>query len=260
MNLKFISLNLWFGGILFDDIVQFLKQENADIVVLQEVFHSDDKKLPVHYRSIESLQKFLDYPYYDFAPAVYDKFPWGSVLNGNAVLSKYPIIDRNVTFFDRELDMQNPRSPFDPEFYPVTPRNLQQATLQTQAGNLNIFNFQGVWDMDGDKVSPQRQKMSDTIMKAIEGKQNVIVAGDTNAKHTNPVMRKIETRLTNVFGDTLTSSFNMKRKENPGYASAVVDMVYADKNFEVIEYRCPDVDISDHLPLIVEFKLNETTL
>lgn len=260
MTFKFISLNLWFGGILLDDIVDFLKEQNADIVVLQEVFESEDKKLPPHYRSIESLQAALHYPYSDFAPAVYDKFPWGGVLNGNAVLSRFPITNRNVIFFDHDLDMENPRSPFDPQFFPITPRNLQHVSLETTAGELNVFNLQGVWDLDGDNVSPQRQKMSDAILHAISGKQNVIVAGDTNAKYTNPVMRAIETQLTNVFGDSLETSFNMKRKDNPGYATAVVDMIYADKNLGITSRLCPNIDISDHLPLVATFDIPKDTV
>ena len=34
MKIKFISLNVWIGGVLFDNIVDFLKKEDADIVVL----------------------------------------------------------------------------------------------------------------------------------------------------------------------------------------------------------------------------------
>lgn len=257
MNIKFVTLNLWHGGILFDEVVRFLKQQDADIVALQEVFNTDDQKLPVHFRSIESLRAQLDYPYYDFAPAVLDKWLYGNILNGNAVLSRFPIKERQVTFFDHELDMDNPRDPSDARWFPVTPRNLQHVTLQMQTHEINVFNLQGVWDLDGDNVSPQRQKMSNTILKKIEGKSHVIVAGDTNAKYTNPVMRAIEDKLTNVFGDSLTTSFNMRRKDNPGYATAVVDMIYVSDDFDIVSRECPDVDISDHLPLITTLDIKE---
>lgn len=230
MKIKFISLNLWFGGLLLDDILDFLEKENADIIALQEVFDTQDPKLPAHYRSLEALQARLHYPHQDFAPAVLDKFPWGNIKNGNAILSRFPIHNREVTFFDQAFDEEHPRSPFDPKFYPITPRNLEHVMLETPAGEVNIFNLQGVWDLDGDSVSPQRQKMSDTILHAIKSKSNVIVAGDTNAKYTNPAMRAIEKHLTNVFGDSLATTFNMKRKDNPGYAKAAVDMIYQSRH------------------------------
>jgi endonuclease/exonuclease/phosphatase family metal-dependent hydrolase len=256
MEFKFVCLNLWFGGILFDDVLAFLKQQDADVVALQEVFQSDDKKLPAHYRSLESLNQQLHYPHQRFAPAVLDAYPWGNILNGNAVLSRFPIKEQNVTFFGEPLDMDDPRTPFDPKGFPTTPRNLQHVVLNTRAGELDVFNFQGVWDLDGDNASPQRQKMSETIIQQIAGKQRVIVAGDTNARYTNPVMRSIENHLVNVFGDSLTTSFNMRRKSDPGYGTSVVDMVYASKNLSVASYECPNVNVSDHLPLVVRFKVD----
>ena len=238
-----------------DSILDFLEHENADVVMLQEVLGSDDSTLPSHYRSLETLQQRLHYPHQDFAPSTYDKFLWGTMPNGNAVLSRFPISSRAVTPLYGEPNIDNPRDPFDPKYYPMIPRNLQHVALDTPAGEVNVFNLQGVWDLDGDNVSPQRQKMSDVILRETEGRSRVIIAGDTNAKHTNPVMRAIEQRYTNVFGDELSTSFNMRRKDNPGYASAVVDMIYISDDLKLVDKSCPDVDVSDHLPLITTIKV-----
>lgn len=254
MNLKFISLNLWLGGMLFDSIVDFLKKEDADIVVLQEVNNSHDRKLPNHCRSLESLQAELGYQFVDFAPTFVNKYPWGNITEGNAILSRFPIKSSDASFFDQQFD-ETPQDPFDPARFPVTPRNLEHVTLETPAGEVNVFNVQGVWDLDGDHVGPQREKMRDVILREIAGKSNVILAGDTNAKYTNPVMRDIEKQLTNVFDDTLTTSFNMKRKNNPGYATAVVDMIYISPDIKIVDKSCPDVDVSDHLPLVATLEL-----
>lgn len=253
MKLKVVCLNLWIGGVLLGDIISFLKQQDADIVALQEVLQSNDKTLPIQYRSLDGLEQ-LGYAYQQFAPAMIDRFPWGDIPNGNAVLSKLPITAHDVTFFDKTFDPDTPRMPFDPAAFPVTPRNLQHVVIDAGGTDVHLFNLQGVWDLDGDNVSPQRQKMSDTILRETAGKQHVIVTGDTNAKHTNPVMRKLEENLTNVFGDTLTTSFNMRRKSNPGYATSVVDLMYVSDDFTIVSKNCPDVDISDHLPLVVELE------
>ena len=112
-----------------------------------------------------------------------------------------------------------------------------------------------MYDLDGDNFSEARRKMSDTIIKNIQGKDNVILAGDTNAKPTNKAMRAVEDHLTNVFGNDLTTTFNMRRKENPGYATAVVDLMYVSPNIRILDKVCPAVDISDHLPLIATFEI-----
>lgn len=246
MKLKFVCLNLWRGGELFDGILDFLAKENADIIALQEVCDSPDPALPRQYHSIQTLQERLHYSHTDFAPALLDILPEGKILNGNAILSRFPIKSRDVTFFNEPFGERDGK---DPKTFPTTPRNLQHVSLDTPGGKVNIFNLQGVWDMDGDNFSEQRRNMSNVIIKAIKGKPNVIVAGDTNAKHTNPAMRAIEEHLTSVFGDKRITSFNMRRKDNPGYATAVVDHIYVSKDIKVLEYDCPDVDISDHFPL-----------
>lgn len=255
MRLKFVSLNVWIGGVLFDDIVSFLQGEDADVIVLQEVLEGNDLKLPVQYHTLTSLQAHLNYPYQDFAPSCIDRFPWGDIPMGNAVLSRLPIVAREELFFHGKFDPSNPRLPFAPDSWPVTPRSLQHATLDSPAGDIHTFNLQGVWDLNGDEVSPQRQKMSDTIRSAIKDKPRVILAGDTNATPANAVMRAIEQDLMSVFGNSLTTTFNMRRKSNPGYATAAVDMMYVSRDIRVLKAQCPDIDISDHLPLVATFEI-----
>ncbi len=97
--------------------------------------------------------------------------------------------------------------------------------------------------------------MSDKIIEAITDVPNVILGGDTNARPTNKAMMAIEEHLDSVFGTELTTTFNMERKHNPGYATSVVDMLFVSSNISVQSHSCPDVDISDHLPLIVTFKV-----
>jgi len=255
LKIKVVSLNLWIGGLLFDEISAFLEKENADIVMLQEVMDTKADKFPAHYYSIASLQKKLHYPYTDFAPNLVNKFPWVMCTEGNAILSRFPIKERGVAYFEEPFDETKLRDAFDPSTYGTLPRSLEHVVLDTPVGDVNLFNFQGVWDLDGDNVSPQREKMRDVILHEIEGKSNVILAGDTNAKYTNPVMQDIEKHLTNVFGDSLTTSFNMRRKDDPGYGTAVVDMIYVSPSITVLDKSCPDVDISDHLPLVATLEI-----
>jgi endonuclease/exonuclease/phosphatase family metal-dependent hydrolase len=252
MKIKFVCLNLWWGGELFDGILEFLTHQDADIVALQEVYDSPDPTLSRQYHSMQTLQERLHYPYVDFAPAILDRLPVGKVMNGNAILSRFPIKSRDVTFFNEPFGERDGK---DPKSFPTTPRNLQHVVLDTKAGEVNVFNLQGVWDLNGDNFSQQRRNMSNKIIAAVQGQQNVIVAGDTNARYTNPAMRAIEQHLTNIFGDELTTTFNMRRKDNAGYATSVVDLIYISKDIVVLEHDCPDIDISDHLPLTATFEV-----
>lgn len=234
-------------------IVAFLKKEDADILLLQEVYDGTDPALPENYRSIQVLLRELGYRYHDFQPAMLDIVPEGKIEHGNAILSKLPITSSSNTFFS---DPYRERHAHDPKEWPTTPRSLQHVTVSASERELNLYNFQGVWDLDGDNYSDPRKKMTEVILEQIRGKSHVILAGDTNATPGNQAITLIEHHLKNVFGRELTTSFNMRRKDNPGYATACVDMMFVSSDISVLDHSCPDIDISDHLPLVVTVRVN----
>lgn len=249
--IKIISLNLWHGGELLPAILDFLKREDADVVALQEVYGSDDKQLPVKYRSLEALAP-LGYPYHDYAPAYKERRDEGLIPQGNAVISKFPIIDRSARFMfePTQAEYVDIR-----EQFPILPRVLQGVWLDTPDGELNVYNLHGVWDLAGSRYSPERQKMADIIIKEVKDKQNVVLTGDSNAGADNRLFTEISRYLDNAFGPELKSTFNMRQKSDPGYATAAVDIMYASPDIEVLKHSCPDVDVSDHLPLVATLKL-----
>ena len=57
-----------------------------------------------------------------------------------------------------------------------------------------------------------------------------------------------------VFEHNLKTTFNRKQKTDPAFASAVVDMVFVSPDMAVKRAVCEMVDVSDHLPLLVELE------
>jgi endonuclease/exonuclease/phosphatase family metal-dependent hydrolase len=248
MKIKVISLNIWHSHMLPASLA-FLKAQNADIVLAQEVSNSSDLALAENYRAAEYLRAELALPYIDFAPTALFQYDPAKVDEGLLILSRFPISHSTSHFFYGAYREVNP---FDSSEWPKIPRALQHATIEVEGTELNVFNLQGVWDLDGDNYSEDRRKMSETIVSNTVGVPNLILAGDTNAKPTNPAMKSLEAHLKPVFGDELKSTFNMRRKSNPGYATAAVDLMYVSPTIAVLSKSCPDVDVSDHLPLAVE--------
>jgi endonuclease/exonuclease/phosphatase family metal-dependent hydrolase len=253
MTIKIVSLNLWLGGILFDGVVEFLKSQDADVVVLQEVYNGEDPSLDRQFRSMQILQEQLGYAASDFVADFRDiERAEGKAQRGNAILSKFPITQRDAVFFDKPYSEEYRDVPGN---YHNCPRDLQHVVLDTTAGEVNIFNIQGVLDLDGGNYSQQRKNMAEQVIKAVSGKPNVILAGDTNAQQTNTAILDIEKHLHSVFGRELKSTFNMRHKDNPGYATAAVDAIFVSSNIRVLSRECPDIDISDHLPLVATLEI-----
>jgi endonuclease/exonuclease/phosphatase family metal-dependent hydrolase len=227
MTIKIISLNIWLGGRLQDSAVAFLKAQSADLIVLQEVFNGEDASLGARYRTMQVLREQLGFPYEVFSPN-YDQ-PDKNADIGNAIFSRFPVV---------AVDNHN-------QSY-----NLQHVVMSTTNDEIEVLNLHGPWDLDGDNFSSIRQEMSSRILQATKGKRRIVLAGDTNAKPTNKGIVAIGEQLKSVFGYELTTTFNMLQKDNVGYAFAAVDMMFVSKNIRIIEHSCPDVNISDHLPLV----------
>lgn len=251
MKLKVVSLNIW-EGIFLDQAIDFIDSQNPDVVMLQEVYGENDPSDDRQFRTLEILQGSLDLPYSYYIPGLRHNRKEGKFLVGNAIFSKHPILSEDVVFFN---------APFNDDFVVANennhlyPHTLQNIVIDTPVGDVSVFNLHGTWDLDGDNYSEQRKQMSEAIIKATSGKKRVVLAGDTNAKPTNEAMRNVEQHLTSVFGDNLKSTFNMKRKDNPGYATAAVDMMFVSPDVKILESDCPNVDISDHLPLVATLEL-----
>ena len=261
MRIKIININIWIGGILWDELCDFLRKENPDIILMQEVFNGDKSFKKKQYRALSELQNSLDFPHAAFAPSFTEKTDEldalgkeKEVVQGNAVLSKFPLTEVATTFYDVPF---GDRDPDDVTKYHVTPRNLQQVTAEVAGTQLHLFNTQGIWGEHGGDT-PRRLEMAQSICEHVDDLQPVVLAGDLNVHEKTQTIDLIRENLVSVFYDDMVTSFNLPRKDlvtGPGYATSVVDMLFVSRDVKVVSKKAPQVDISDHLPLVVEIEL-----
>lgn len=254
MQLKILSLNVEHGGVLMQPLVNFIRETDADILLLQEVHSSSDRSLEPRLRTMQYFAEKLDYTFASFAPQYrdFDNTSSGTSYSGNAILSRMPILETKAHYYHLPYT-ETYRDSF--ETAASCPDMLQQCLVQTSIGGVNVFNLHGPWDLNGEHYGDARQKMSDAIITVTTDLPRVILGGDTNAKPTNEAFTRIA-HLWSVFGDELPTTFNMKRKELPGYATAAVDMLWLSPDIHVISKDCPSVNISDHLPLIATIRMD----
>ena len=232
--------------------IDFLRSEDADVVLLQEVYDGRDTSWNDPGTRSRMMLDELGYAHQDYAPAFNKIIEQLPIPEGNLILSKFPIKKQSVTFFD---------VPFADNFeqhrgnFATTPRNLQHVVLDVDGTGVNVFNTQGVWGEDGND-NDRRLAMGKTIAEAVRGLPRVILGGDFNVQEQTRSMAQIEdVGLRNIFKAELKSTFNLRRKTNPGFATAVVDMLFVSPDLEVVEHACPNVDVSDHLPLVATLEI-----
>ena len=227
-----------------EEILAFLRREDADLVLMQEVYDGHDATWERKFRSMDVLRKELAYPYEHFAPTFLERTHFGKVEQGNAIISKFPIVDSQVFFYDQPYCEREDK----PEYYESTPRNLQRVAIDVGGRTLQVFNTQGIWGKDGND-NKRRVMMAQTIIGAIKPYVSFVLAGDFNVQEQTKSIRMIEEHAMSVFkNDHRETFFNMRHKTNSGYATAVVDLVFV-ASIEILEHRQHDDHISDHLAL-----------
>lgn len=251
MNIKILCLNLFEGGLLWQNIETFVRRENPDILCLQEVCNGDERQ-PINFQSIKRLKALLPDFYSYYSPELFEIFPQGQGDGGNAIYSRFPISEEKTIFLHEEYrKILRPRREDDFSHYP---KNMQSVVVTIEGKPLHVCNLHGIWGLDGADTK-ERLRMSKIILKEIKGKTPLALMGDFNIKPNTKTIEAIEAKLTNVFKGGLVTSFNLEHKKHPGYATAVVDMVFATPDITIVKKSVPGDDVSDHLPLLVTISL-----
>lgn len=251
MSAKILCLNLFEGGLFWDNIASFIKRENPDILCLQEVNDANTRQ-PLNFQTRTHLKHLLpDFCSY-YSPEIHEVWPQGGGDGGNAIYSRFPIKRKKTTFLHREY--QRIVRPKDEKDFSHYPKNLQHVVIDVGGKGLHVCNMHGVWGLDGGDT-PERLRMSKIIVDEVKHEKPLVLMGDFNVKPDTQTITEIEKQLINVFKGELVSSFNMRHKKNPGYATAVVDMFFMSKDLRVVSKSVPEDDVSDHKPLLVTIEL-----
>lgn len=254
MIIKYLTLNIWHGGKLFDNVVDFIIKENPDVLALQEVQESSDKTGKKQFKTYSLLKKLLPYKYSCFDP-IFSFLQNGlKIDHGNAIYSRYPIKNHKVYFFDLKYSVIDWDRAHEMNRFEHFPRNMQWVQIEINHKLLNIFNLHGIWGKDG-KDNPRRLKMGNIIIDKVKNKEKVILSGDFNMSPNTKTIHNIEKVLKNVFKKGIKSTFNAKYKNDPIFSKIVVDMIFVSPDIKILEKNCPQVDVSDHLPLTIVFEI-----
>ena len=228
-----------------ENALQFIREVQPDILLLQEVFWQEGAE-PQH---LDLLAEAMAVPHTAYAPTSGHHDAPGYHKHGNAVLSRWPITQEESRFYDVPYN-DDYRETADWTF---APRNLQNLRVATPGGELQVLNTHGIWGYDG-RDNERRLAMAEVISGEIAGNGiPTILAGDFNTDPDTETVGIIERKLTNIYKGKISSTFNMLHKTKPIFAQLTVDMMFASPSLRVIGAECPEVNVSDHRPLVTRF-------
>jgi hypothetical protein len=239
--MRLVFLNVWHGrgG---KDFPGFIKKESEknDIFCFCEV----DPEL------LEKIKDLLpEYKYY------YEELPRIDHLGG--------IIEGQVIFIKKDFNFLEKHKVFAYKINRKDTGCVQVSDIGIGNKVLTIVNVHGKARPGHKKDTPARIRQSQIILKQAQGKKNPrIIVGDFNL---NP-----DTRSINMFEDSgyknLIKEFKIKNtrnklsweqfKDQPGFTKQFfADFCFVSRDIRVGNFEVPYLEISDHLPLILDFEL-----
>lgn len=258
--MKFISLNCW-GGKLYLPLIDFIKthSKDTDIFCFQEVFYTETDKLTMYgYRLnlYQEVTKILSnyngyfYPTVDkyvagsFTPDFVDfDLSWGLTIFIN---KRFEVISEGDFFIFSK------RGNFNPKDWNSLPRNVQYINFRVNKNLYTVCNLHGIWIKGNKNDSPTRISQSNQIIDFFnKQKGKKILVGDFNLNMDTQSINLLEKNFKNLIKKYKIST--TRNKLFPGQEK-FADYTFVSKDIKVKSFEVPKMEVSDHLPMILEFE------
>jgi endonuclease/exonuclease/phosphatase family metal-dependent hydrolase len=256
---------IWKGGKTNRlDMFKFIKEQNADILCVQEFFESRSPKQ--FDLNIPYITKELNYPYHYFAS---DHVTWNGVYeHGVAIFSRYPIVDSFRLRYPGPDSLRGSES-------------LIRATIDINGKKINVFTthlqsflfsgkeYRGLKTIkqaeDKDSVLEasktiiskfrrsysMRSQQATIVRKLLDNSQYPeIICGDFNDVPNSYTYFTIKGNRQDAF---VQQSFGLGRTFVFISPTLRIDYILADRAFDVLQYKKTKLPYSDHFPVMADF-------
>ncbi|MFZ5965572.1 MAG: endonuclease/exonuclease/phosphatase family protein [Bacillota bacterium] len=225
-QLKIMTFNIHHGKNIFgiytlDDVIQIIRDQDVDIVGLQEV-----DRYVVRSKFEDQIKKIAQElnMYYVYAPTI--KFLGAEY--GNAMLSKYPIEQYETIKF--------------PGFKESRGMLLATTNIDNRPINFLVTHLGLTENERSKQLTVIRSQMKQLG-------SNTILVGDFNTRDYHEDI----SRLKEYFTDAAAMTDAQNQNTFNGFVlKSRIDYIFVGKDFQVNDYKIIDTDISDHYPVIAE--------
>lgn len=267
--MRLLSLNVALFETNNDLLSRFLSQQDLDILCFQEVSEKIDASVNPDFVSknpIDKATKNLKYSFFgqtwtmkefhlkNFHKKINFDFHFGGFLKtGGYIKTKFKIIQKSNIFVQRSLQVKVTD-------WSKWPKNqskaVQMVDLQlSNSKKLRVLNYHGIWTKE--KIgNDETLKACRKILKlAREVNYSTIIAGDFNLFPNTPSMQVFYDDFINLVDKYDISTTRPKSNELSHLKRNVVDYILVSKDIKVNSFAVLDLDVSDHLPLILDFEI-----
>lgn len=261
--MKLVDLNISIKIDNNDKVIKFLKENESDIITLQEVMRGVDKDVFDRYNNSKTLKKELpQYKYHFFGPVwvakrhikngIVTKDFGGLAEQGNEVISKFPIIEANNIFYHKNyaefVDVSNFRQTDHG-------RAVEQVILQVNEKQLQLLNVHGIWNYEKKGDIRTDKQCEFLLKKALEKDIPTILVGDFNLNPNSNSINILNQQFTNLIDLYNIKTTRPTVKDGLDSGNSVDDYIFVDNRIKIKNFQVLKTDVSDHYPLLLEFEI-----
>ncbi len=247
IRLNLLTFNVWGHNHDLSQVETWLRDTEADIVLLQEVSPAYARTDLPHLRDL--------YPYQSNQP---DPTRWG----GNITLSRYPIVTEEY------IDLQTPETPaplrlvLDVNGYPVAVYNVHLAWPARQRPRLSlpVSNFYLRVALGFDDRT-RNQQITHLLEHLKTEPYPYLVAGDFNTSASSVTYQQLDAIMHDAFrqaGSGLGASWPVSSARGlPGFVPPLIriDYIWHSDHFRTLDAQLGPHLGSDHLPVLATLEL-----
>jgi endonuclease/exonuclease/phosphatase family metal-dependent hydrolase len=246
-TMKLLQWNVWYDE-KADNVVDFIKDTDADIVCAQELTVNGPANPGIDVP--KAIAKACGYNYYFHPMTIYGTD--GEALQmGNGIFSKFSIVDKNFQYVQK-ADPKN-------QSYETEDRSYVEVSLDINGNLLKVgtvhLSYSPAFAMTEKKLG-EAEKLYEA---AKDNHQRYILTGDMNAKPDSPIIKQLEKLFIHADPNTERPTWTTKPFSYQGFDANTLDWrldyVFATEDINVITNKIIHTQYSDHLPILTEIQL-----
>jgi len=177
----------------------------------------------------------------------------GFVEQGSLLLSKYEILEHYNQFYHLEYK----EAGFDATYFKKDDhaRSIQNAILDINDKKVQIINIHGIWNegkLGDDRTLNQCQFIID---RALENDYPTIIVGDLNLLPNSKSIELMNKHFRNLIIENNIKSTRPTFDDGLDKGNIVCDYIFVNDKVKINDFKVLDNDISDHLPLVIDFEI-----
>ena len=241
-------------------MLNFIRNENADVICFQEFFVLDGK---LSEKEIKRNLRAYPYSFINYTSEQSTR----KLKFGTAIFSKHPILNKSEVEFKRSslnssiyADIRVNKDTIRIFCNHLESVKLKEAdkphrwTERIANNDLSADNIKGIVKKLR-KAYIIRAEQVDSIKSALDKTPYpTIICGDFNDSPISYTYNTIKGDLSDAFvvaGSGFTQTYQ-------GLLPTIrIDFIFSDKNIQAYRYRSPKVTYSDHFPIVVDFYMNK---